>query len=168
MYNDTRSATIATMPGCRDLRLRPALRLRLTGREKQPADTGRFARYRHFVLRTPKSFQVNFELFVPEAPAVNEIRRARHSPANGLLDEERQRGAIPFFWRTETGGGSRARSEMCARSDGNDRARRTKRWDITTIVVMIPASKTEIRGRYRQRGASDEVSFARPENQPLP
>src|SRR5882724_3970860 len=64
---------------------------------KPPGDTGGFARCRHFVLRTSKGFQVNFELFVPEAPAVNEIRRARHSPANGLRDEERRRGAIPFF-----------------------------------------------------------------------
>src|SRR5438552_15921425 len=108
------------MPGCRDLRLLPALRLRLTGREKQPADTGRFARYRHFVLRTRKGFHINFELFVPEASAANEIPRAQHSPTSGLRMKNDSVVQFPLL-----AGGNRSRLETSddlrsARRAGDD------------------------------------------------
>src|SRR5947207_1847354 len=128
MYNDTRSATIATMPGCRNLRLRPALRLHLAGRENSrltPADSR--------VADTPC-----FE----RRRALVKLRALRVAGASCQRDPTRLAFTCecPASWRTTTWGSSlffaggngsrRETSEIwsSARSGRDDQARRTNLW----------------------------------------
>ena len=125
MYNDTRSATIATMPGCRDLRLRPALRLHLAGRENSrltPANS-RFADTSCFERRRALSQTASSSCRRCQPPA--------RSHAIGIhlrmpcVIKNDSVGQFPFF-----AGGNRSRRETgeiwsAARSGGDDQARRT-------------------------------------------
>jgi len=77
---------------------------------------------------------------VRELSGASEIPRDRHSLANALRDEERQRGTIPFSGakKTEDGSGSVRpgvqfdQVETTKRRD--DQARRSQPWDITKLL----------------------------------